>query len=142
MKNVTTINRVTNMVTVPLKDYNDLLNTAKECESRLEKQKDYYCKRILEIQERADKQIEHINKLRDLLVTKNKELEVQVLELSRPIEDRYEEAKRELKSAKLKCRLTRGMLLLHKMISMARHEFAKSKKKDPKTYDYDFPWRA
>lgn len=33
MKNVTTINRVTNMVTVPLKDYNDLLDTAKEWES-------------------------------------------------------------------------------------------------------------
>ena len=140
MKEATTINRVTNMVTVPLKDYNELRDAAKECELRLEKQKDSYCKRILEIQERTDKQIEYINKLRDLLVTKNKELEVQILELSRPIEDRYEEAKRELKSAKLKCRLTRGMLFLHEMVSMARHEFAKSKKKDPKTYDYNFPW--
>ena len=33
MKNVTTINRVTNMVTVPLKDYNNLRDTAKEWES-------------------------------------------------------------------------------------------------------------
>ena len=33
MKNVTTINRVTNMVTVPLKDYNELRDTAKEWES-------------------------------------------------------------------------------------------------------------
>ena len=117
-------NGMVNMVTIPLYEYNELRDNAKELRDDYEYRMDDLRKDDKELRE------------------ENLRLRKEIKELNRPIEDRYEEAKRELKSAKLKCRLTRGMLFLHEMVSMARHEFAKSKKKDPKTYDYKFPWHG